>query len=365
MGLDILPLILSCPQSSLSPPGTLLQMTAKRYTSIESAANTRGLTFVFLHGIGARTCSLSSASLTKGLRSLISICSSPQDKEQWEVVIEEMFRLQQDKPPQLRMREAWALDRPNHGDAAVLNSEELLRNRRQGLPASEWAEAVGAFLRSTHLHGHRIVQVAHSAGSMAALSATRYVDLSSVSILSIIVIAPAMLAPETYYRYIEPIALGLSAAVHERRDKWSSREAAHSWMKARFPWNLWDPRVLRAHTDHGIIETPDNSGSVTLKCPKLQEAFCFPDTESQFGAIDQISKICRRIPFHVVWGIDDHLLPQVSRGSISDSAQGRLAKSVTNMKGGHMVLQETPVELARVVSRLCDGISAPCVQARL
>ncbi|KAK7049111.1 CN hydrolase domain-containing protein [Favolaschia claudopus] len=271
MGLDILPFIFNCPQNALSPPGTWLKMTANRYTTVESAANIDGLTFIFLHGIGAH-------------------------KEQWEVVIAEMFNLQQDKPPHLRMREAWALDRPNHGDAAVLNSEELLRNRRQGSPASEWAEAVGAFLRSTRLKGHRIVQVAHSAAP------TRYIDLSSVSIAGIIVVAPAMLAPETYYRYIEPIALGLSAP---------------------------------AHTEHGLIETADGSGKPSAS----------PDTDSQFGAIDQISKICRLIPFHVVWGIKDHLIPQLSRGSISDRSQGRIAAS------------ETPTELAGVVSRLCDGIS--------
>ncbi|KAK6980649.1 CN hydrolase domain-containing protein [Favolaschia claudopus] len=282
MVLDAFPFVFDCPRSALSPAGSgVLKMTANRYTTFKSAAaNTQGLTFVFLHGIGAH-------------------------KEQWEPLISELFSLQQNKPPHLQVREAWSLDRQNHGNAAVLNADELAvrdRGQFQAVSAAEWGEGIAAFLNSEHMRGNRIVVVGHSAGSAAGVIATKHLDLSVVCI------------------------------------------EAHRWLKSRFPWNRWDERVLRLLVSHGLTLTPCNI-NVTLKCPKHQESVSFPDTFSQFSAIEQFQKICRLIPLHVVWGTKDHLLPEIVQGSISDESQGRVAGSVTKMVGcGHMMFQERPGE---------------------
>jgi hypothetical protein len=55
------------------------------------------------------------------------------DKEQWEPLISEVFRLQHGKAPHLRIHEAWSVDRQNHGDAALLNKEELAKSRPGGV----------------------------------------------------------------------------------------------------------------------------------------------------------------------------------------------------------------------------------------
>lgn len=85
------------------------------------------------------------------------------------------------------MREAWAFDWQNHGDAALLNRDLLVSNRAYGVCASpspiwpsylsfanavplaayEWGAAIASFLRSSRMHGKRIVAIGHSAGAGA------------------------------------------------------------------------------------------------------------------------------------------------------------------------------------------------------
>jgi pimeloyl-ACP methyl ester carboxylesterase len=48
-------------------------------------------------------------------------------KEVWQPIIERIFATENAKPDGLGIREAWAIDAPNHGDAAALNAD-LLRS---------------------------------------------------------------------------------------------------------------------------------------------------------------------------------------------------------------------------------------------
>ena len=52
------------------------------------------------------------------------------DKEQWEPALAQLFELAAGSDPShtVPIREAWALDAPNHGDSAVLN-RDVLKNR--------------------------------------------------------------------------------------------------------------------------------------------------------------------------------------------------------------------------------------------
>ncbi|KAF7374351.1 AB hydrolase-1 domain-containing protein [Mycena sanguinolenta] len=94
------------------------------------------------------------------------------------------------------------------------------------------------------------------------------------------------------------------AATTARRERWRSRENAHSWMSKRIPWELWDPRVVRklsvscryphyllgiitapAHRvdnmqEHGLADTPDSG--VAIKGDHLQVALSYPDVQPHF-----------------------------------------------------------------------------------
>jgi hypothetical protein len=54
------------------------------------------------------------------------------DKEQWEPVIEKLYKLLQKLDKAHRIREAWSFDWQNHGDAAILN-RQLLKVRAGGV----------------------------------------------------------------------------------------------------------------------------------------------------------------------------------------------------------------------------------------
>ncbi|KAG6900581.1 hypothetical protein C0993_008298 [Termitomyces sp. T159_Od127] len=120
--------------------GADLKSTAKRYTSRFGSRG--GLTLLFTHCVGSH-------------------------KEQWEPTIEQIFHLQQRKDQRDRIREAWAFDWQSHGDAAVINARAL-DSRRDAVSPVEWALALETFIKS-HLRGHRIVALGHSAGTSAML----------------------------------------------------------------------------------------------------------------------------------------------------------------------------------------------------
>lgn len=69
-------------------------ITMKRYPNLEDEAD--GSTLILVHGTGFH-------------------------KEVWEPVIERIFA-ENAKPKGLPIRDAWAIDAPNHGDAAALNA---------------------------------------------------------------------------------------------------------------------------------------------------------------------------------------------------------------------------------------------------
>ncbi len=102
-------------------------MTAKRYTyGASQDNNVCGITLLLAHCIGSRLYFLRSSN--------ISNSHSP-DKEQWEPTLERIFTIQQSKNQFYRIREAWAFDWQNHGDAAVLN-QSALSDRPEGVCAS-------------------------------------------------------------------------------------------------------------------------------------------------------------------------------------------------------------------------------------
>lgn len=87
-------------------------------------------------------------------------------------------------PSRHQIREAWSFDWPTHGDAAILNREQLdqrtdsvckfaqvanFRNRKLKFAAVyDWVPGVIQFIRSGHVHGHKLVLCGHSAGASTA-----------------------------------------------------------------------------------------------------------------------------------------------------------------------------------------------------
>ena len=115
--------IMLCEHHTLRLPASGLWMSANRY---RPAGNVplRGVTLVFAHCTSGRTTSL----FTPMTATYADLRLS--DKEQWEPALTQVFELAAGSDPShtVPIREAWALDAPNHGDSAVLN-RDVLTNR--------------------------------------------------------------------------------------------------------------------------------------------------------------------------------------------------------------------------------------------
>lgn len=89
--------------TDLPRDGYPLHVTAKRYWIPEFEANASdpdALTLVLLH-------------------------STSFHKETWEPTLEQVFRLAAETGSTVKIREAWSLDCPNHGESVRLNEKEL------------------------------------------------------------------------------------------------------------------------------------------------------------------------------------------------------------------------------------------------
>ncbi|KAL0578647.1 hypothetical protein V5O48_003347 [Marasmius crinis-equi] len=315
-----------------------LKIAARRYTS--SNANTNGLTLILAHCIGSH-------------------------KEYWEPVIDRLFSLSPGKDHTYRIREIWSFDWQNHGDSAVAN-EKLLKARPNVISVYEWANAIRSFATSPRMRGHRLVALGHSAGAGTMTLSTLRTPLPEIPYLALVLIEATMITREHFNASIEDRKLQMDFtvnAVRSRRDTWKSKEAAYEWMMKRFPWNGWDPRIARLMADYGLRPTP--TGEVTLKCPKEQEAALYPDTEGHFEAMDELARICRKVPVHAVWGENADVVVEDIREAMGDASKGRILASVTIVPdSGHMVVQENPDGLADAIASILDGI-VPSAEAKL
>ncbi|KAK7448810.1 hypothetical protein VKT23_013540 [Stygiomarasmius scandens] len=348
--LQAIPFIFDGPDSSdasLAPTSTSsgngLKMAAKRYTWDRSEENVHGLTLLFAHCIGAH-------------------------KEQWEPVIERIFITQSTKSKHYQIREAWAFDWQNHGDSGVIN-QELLKDRPEGVSIYEWAPAITAFVQSPCMKGHRIVPMGHSAGAGAMMLTTKTFPVSKLPYVALILIEPTMVTRELFFEHFDDRMITMEftvGATSIRRDTWPGREEAFQWLSRKFPWRMWDPRVVRLLVDYGLQNTP-NGSQVTLKCDKKQEAISYPDVDGHFEATIELGRICHALPVHLIWGTSNDLVPDYIQDSLNDATQGRIAASVSTVHGaGHMVVQEKPDHLAMKICEILNTISPHLpVQSRL
>ncbi|CAK5267247.1 unnamed protein product [Mycena citricolor] len=326
MPLECTSFVFECPRNPLDPAGRVLRMAAKRYAMGDSLSNEDGLSVLYAHCIGSH-------------------------KEQWEPVIAETFLAQRGKPRRQRVREAWAFDWQSHGDSALLNRDLVEDSRPMGVSAFEWADAIGAFARSPRMHGRRMVAVGHSAGAGAmVLSMQR----SANPYLAIVLIEPTIMTPAVYYHYLADNTPQHVAATQLRRGSWASPQDAEQAFRRRAPWRKWDSRVRERFLAHGLLRCAD--GSVALKCRPRDEALAFPDLEPHFAALDEIARVCRAVPIHVVWAKRSELVPPPVQDTLSDPAAGRMIASVSYLDGGHMIVQENPSSVALSICAALDSI---------
>ncbi|KAF7791568.1 hypothetical protein EIP86_002584 [Pleurotus ostreatoroseus] len=196
-------------------PGSLggLICAANRYTPNQPSPQWGGYTLVFAH------------------------CSSAH-KEQWNVTIPKLLDLTADSST---IHEAWALDLPSHGDSALLNQEKLRHTRP--ISVQDYGDLLYYFSCSSYVTGQRLIAVGHSASTAAWCLAWKQSPKPPIE--AFILIEPVMVPPPITQD--DPrIRRGAHnvKSVLSRLNKWDDMDALAAWMKKRYPWKIWDKRIL-------------------------------------------------------------------------------------------------------------------------
>ncbi|KAJ7450533.1 Alpha/beta hydrolase fold-1 [Mycena latifolia] len=316
-----------------NPRPDALKLTAKCYTPESSDPN--GLTLLCAHGAGTH-------------------------KEQWEPTLEQIFLTAKNGDSKIRLREVWAVDWQSHGEGAVVN-EAALKNR-PGVSVVEWAEAIVAFVKSTHLRDRRIVAVGHSAGASVVLLATQNFMPRTLPFVAMIIVEPVMCSKDFYREFGEERDSALSTAimvVNARRTTWPSRDEAFAYMRKNFIWKGWDPRALRTYVDHGMKNLPATEG-VAISTSNEQEISAYVNVPPHLDAVDSYRRIAPFVPVHFIFGARNDLVPPESQDSIFNPTNNIRASSIQRVRrAGHMILQENPDGLAAAIFEALAQISQP------
>ncbi|KAF8075722.1 Alpha/beta hydrolase fold-1 [Lyophyllum atratum] len=284
-------------------------------------------------------------------------------KETWEPTIEDLFALDDSQATTtidgaLRVREAWALDCQNHGEAAVVNAETLVKNP-DGINIYDYADAFASLYKSGLMgtldpNLHKVILVGHSAGTVGVALATSYFNPPSMIPFSgIILVDPPIFSVSAQDQQTEIYKL-VAAMTPLRRDIWASREAAAKWLRARPPCASWDQRVFDIYVKYALqpLPTPyypDKQG-VTLTTHRSGENIAFTGTKFAYHALYRLNQICDSVPIHLIFGAENDMFSREEQDSIIDAKNGRNFASVTRISGvGHLVVEEAPLKLARSI----------------
>ncbi|KAF8529816.1 Alpha/beta hydrolase fold-1 [Gautieria morchelliformis] len=259
-------------------------------------------------------------------------------KELWEPTLAHIFKLQSRSNGPNCLREAWAIDAPNHGESAALN--DFILNVGSLITFREYAHAITAFLASglLDMSTHRIVGIGHSAGTAPLIWAADdwYRRANKFPFHSLILLEPPLMSAALDSKYGK-FNEALAAKARRRRTRWPSREEATLWFRQQ--QKKWDPRCSALFAEYGLRRAQGTSREVALSCPGQQEAACYSVSE-QDEVLALLVRLCSLIPVHTIFGefVDLSPHPEI-QDNIVDHRQGRRMASVTRMPGlGPMIL---------------------------
>lgn len=111
-------------------------------------------------------------------------------------------------------------------------------------------------------------------------------------------------------------------SVLARPNKWDDMATLAAWMRKRYPWKLWDKRILDVHLvclqvrvvvvvsvsrtrcsqKHGFMVVDDGSSSyVTSRIPVTHEGELY-ERHDHVAAGEVVHEFCAQVPMHCVFG---------------------------------------------------------------
>ncbi|KAJ6511533.1 alpha/beta-hydrolase [Mycena vitilis] len=319
-----------------APEDDLLKTCAKRYTPAHLPERKRSVALMFTPNIGAHC-------------------------ETWQTAIEKLFDIQQadSRGTDLVISEAWALEYPNHGRAAIINDHALLK-RPQGADGQVCARAVLRFMNSGLVKADALIPVGYSASTCVMILTTSGMDLNKLPYPMMILVEPPMMTrevmakaskltgPRSPHAQLEMVM----TAVGSKRDIWPTREDARQWMSRRPPWNNWKAEVLDHFVEFALRDLPtaaypETKRGVTLCCTRQQEVTAYTHFHDAIDGVARLTELCAVLPVHCIFGAKNDLIAAETQKALIDPASGRKMASITRIPGaGHLVVQEEPHKLA-------------------
>ncbi|KAH0839450.1 hypothetical protein J3R83DRAFT_240 [Lanmaoa asiatica] len=303
---------------------------------------------------------------------LILLHSTSFHKEIWEPTLQHFFEDRHRYPshpigPKIKC--AWAIECPNHGESAALNARalqrppfyrdcesaipvylfrKLMRPGRALVGCEKYAEAAHRFMlrgptRPTPVDFQRekLVGIGHSLGGVSISILPTLAP--AVHFCALILIEP-LLSPEGIDK-LRDLKVNLINGAYERRDIWPSRQSASRYFSER---TRWDPSVLDNYVKHGLrtregVEHEPENLAVTLACSREEEATMYRDMTGPQRGIESLDKLSATMPVGVIFGDKNDYIPRDIQDALVDPASGRCIQVVSRIEGvGHLVCSGSP-----------------------
>ncbi|KAI0061136.1 hypothetical protein BV25DRAFT_1827001 [Artomyces pyxidatus] len=281
-------------------------------------------------------------------------------KEQWEPVLEELYDFVATAVStggKVTIRDAWAIEAPDHGESAVLNEKEL---HKQNVPSA--FSSASAYTTAVHLvlsgqgkgldvdfKDRNLFALGNSLGCIPLIMSRALEPV--IPWRSAILVNPAILHPAYNLRTEALLVTG----AERDTDIWPNREAARKVLHEQ-TLNTWDSRAIDVFLNYGLRELPTadypaETKGVTLKHSRVSETATYGDSESRLAASRYLLSFCMEIPTYAIFGaVEANPNPVSSREVIvRDLAVGNL-KTANIIDGvGHFCIQQDPAGVAEHV----------------
>ncbi|KAJ7044999.1 hypothetical protein C8F04DRAFT_1249442 [Mycena alexandri] len=265
-----------------------------------------------LHCLATRYTNTTDLTDSSDTTCLVFACGIALSQETWIPIIKELFRISSSTGAR-RIGSAWVVDRPNHGNSALVNSEVLKKYYSVQFPSLQYSTAIHTFLTSSILSAserRNLVGIGHSGGGGSLIQALNYGlrDGHSIPLKSLILVEAPLVGPEAW-PFFGAMYDAVKNSNARRTTSWPSKDAAMKWFETRFPWKSFSPDVLQIVKDTYFIPDPQRPGFVTTKTTVEQETACFVDNGTQLHAGPFLLTILDILPTHVIAGSSRDMWP--------------------------------------------------------
>ncbi|KAF8996505.1 hypothetical protein BDQ17DRAFT_1249732 [Cyathus striatus] len=225
------------------------------------------------------------------------------NQETWVPVMKFLYDLISRQINTVSIQSAWTIERPNHGDASVLNEQALKEHYTTCFPACQYAGAIRAFLASdclTSQERSNIIAVAHSGGGGSMIQSLDP-ETTELPIKGLILLESPYCGPPAE-PYFTAVHKAVRTSNQRRINSWSTVDEAIDWMKAHLPWKNFHPDVLQIISETYFRPDPKDPSRVITKTLPEQETASFKNDGNTLNALPQLRSILHLLPTHLIVG---------------------------------------------------------------